>query len=924
MSDLDPRVVERSAPSAMPTAAPDERQPEAFAVLTAEARRHATGVPPEFLARHALAITAGTDFTVAEAALEALVRRATAVERDRLVVLRRPTRGRRGPARGAYRVGRKGQRERAYDVWLESLAPLSGSCACADYGKAGLGLCKHLFAVIAPLVASPAGRAGAKARPPADVAGTTTTAPPEREHGPWLRWDPVRPFTGPGDWLDRVGWQPRASSPGGSATARVVALFTAAPEAGGSGLRRLALPAGDRAARRTAVETLLAWIERRDPGAAEPALAPLLRAERDQLARTDAAVAPREVTRHLAGLKHKLFAYQREGVARFLASSRLLLADDMGLGKTAQAIAACHVLFAAKRVARGLIVVPAALKAQWAREWQQFTDLALTVVEGSAAERAAIYRRPPRGVLLVNYEQVLRDLPLMLAYAPEVVVLDEAQRIKNWAAKTSAHVKQLAAPWRLVLTGTPMENRLGELSSILDWVDETALEPRWRLGSWHAVRADGRHELVSARNLDTLRVRLAPCLLRRVRTEVLSQLPSRRDTLVAVPLTADQRAAHDDLDAPIARLAATARRRPLTQVEFLRLMSLFTQQRILCNGLAQRDYDEVWPALARGRVATETVLARLASPKLIELRERIAAIAIDQGRKVVVFSQWRRMLKLAHWAIGDLLATTGLRAAFFTGQEAQRRRTQNLVDFHDDPATRVLFATDAGGVGLNLQKAASCIINLDLPWNPAVLEQRIARVHRFGQTQPVDVYALVADGGIEARIAALVADKKALFRGLFDGDSDTVDFAHSGSFLSRIEALIERPTVATAAVDPALGDSGDAGDLDLGEPQDPGDPADERDPDGISTDGAPAAVVQPIVPTAAAPTAAALAAAPTAAPDPSAEAARDAAGLTRLLSQISVRTLPDGRLAVEAAPAAAAALSTVLRSLAALLDAQAG
>jgi hypothetical protein len=166
MSDLDPRVVERSAPSAMPTATPDERQPEAFAVLTAEARRHATGVPPEFLARHALAITAGTDFTVAEAALEALVRRATAVERDRLVVLRRPTRGRRGPARGAYRVGRKGQRERAYDVWLESLAPLSGSCACADYGKAGLGLCKHLFAVIAPLVASPAGRAGAKARPP--------------------------------------------------------------------------------------------------------------------------------------------------------------------------------------------------------------------------------------------------------------------------------------------------------------------------------------------------------------------------------------------------------------------------------------------------------------------------------------------------------------------------------------------------------------------------------------------------------------------------------------------------------------------------------------------------------------------------------------------------------------------------------------
>ncbi len=110
----------------------------------------------------------------------------------------------------------------------------------------------------------------------------------------------------------------------------------------------------------------------------------------------------------------------------------------------------------------------------------------------------------------------------------------------------------------------------------------------------------------------------------------------------------------------------------------------------------------------------------------------IRQLVLEQGRKVVVFSQWRRMLSLAHWAVGDLLAENGLRAGFFTGAEGQKRRTQNIVEFHDDPRLRLLFASDAGGVGLNLQHASNCVINLELPWNPAVLEQRIGRIYRLG------------------------------------------------------------------------------------------------------------------------------------------------------------------------------------------------
>ena len=125
---------------------------------------------------------------------------------------------------------------------------------------------------------------------------------------------------------------------------------------------------------------------------------------------------------------------------------------------------------------------------------------------------------------------------------------------------------------------------------------------------------------------------------------------------------------------------------------------------------------------------------------------------------------------------------------------------QNIVEFHDDPAFSILFTSDAGGVGLNLQRAASCVINLELPWNPAVLEQRIGRIYRLGQKQPIDVYNLVCEQGIESRIADLVGNKQAFFKGLFDGDSDTVKFDQAGSFLARVRKLYDPATLAAATL----------------------------------------------------------------------------------------------------------------------------
>jgi SNF2 family DNA or RNA helicase len=691
-----------------------------------------------------------------------------------------------------------------------------------------------------------------------------------------LRWDPVRPLTGPGDWLTRIRWVDGTPDRDLRRWLRPANGNGWAVTVPGASQQRLAL-----------VDRLLAAL--RD-GNREPALHALLEEERARLARQIQTASTRKhLNRALHTLKQSLYRYQHDGVERFLARGRLLLADDMGLGKTAQAIAACHALWHTGRVRRGLIIVPAALKPQWLREWQLFTDAPAAVVEGTPGQRRAAFEACRRGFLLGNYEQLIRDLDVVREWRPDLVVLDEAQRIKNWATKTALTVKRLDPPYRLVLTGTPMENRLDELASIVEWVDDLALEPKWRLAACHTTPVDGKTEIGGARNLETLRTRLASCMVRRTRQEVLSQLPARTDTRIPIEMTAEQMDEHDALNMPIAQILGRAKRRSLTQPEFLRLMTLLTTQRIIANGLAQLRFEQNWPDLSRIERPTESTLRGLASPKLAELRELIGQLAVAEGRKVVVFSQWRRMLRLAHWATRDQLARESVTSAFFTGQEGQKRRTQNLVDFHDDPACRVLFATDAGGVGLNLQRAASACINIELPWNPAVLEQRIGRIHRLGQRRPIDVYNLVSEPGIESRIADLVGSKKAFFTGLFDGTTDEVTFERSGSFLSRIERIVA-PAISPAPI-PA--------DVSLSE-----DDGAEREIDAVVAAGDESLDAPD-------------AAAPGVEPRPS------AGEIQRLVSGLTVQRTASGGLVIEAPPETASTLAALFSGLAQLLQAAA-
>ena len=747
--------------------------------MTGLARGRFGRIAPERIARHIIGSQRDADWAVQKAAFDALARRYAFAQRDGLHVAERPEHG----ILGSYRTSSAGTREatrareptedikrgntRPYETALYAIEPLRASCACPDFVRSSLGLCKHGLTVLELL----------------EQRGLISTPATASEPAPAVGWDYAEPLAGPFDRLARLRVAPELAAVSGAPDPETLLDLPKRLQLIQSMTRALA--DGQRA--EPAVHTLLA--EERARAEQRLSLAP-------HLPRARAA---------LAECKRELYPYQQLGVQRFLERGRLLLADDMGLGKTTQAVAACHALLAAGCIARVLLIVPTPLKLQWKREWESTSREPLSLVEGSPKERKRLYRQTHRGVLVIGYEQLLRDFEHVQGFAAELVVLDEAQRIKNWATKSAAYVKSLAPAYRLVLTGTPMENRFDELASIMDFVDDLALEPKWRLVPYHSVLAPGDKSASGARNLDVLRARLAPAMLRRTRGAVLDQLPARTDTRVPVELTDQQRSAHDELQRPIAEILGRAAQRGLAAGDHVRLMQLLTMQRMICNGMAQVQFDSEWPRCEH-EAPTQRLLDGLFSPKLSVLRGLIEQVVVEQRRKVVVFSQWRKLLRFAHWAVQDVLAGAGMRALFFTGAESQRQRQDSLAAFQDDASASVLFSSDAGAVGLNLQHAASCCINLELPWNPAVLEQRIARIHRLGQTQPIDVYNLVTEDGIEGRIARLLEQKQALFSTLFDGDSDEVRWSGQSGLVESVKQLVDLPQLPLAA-------AGDGSDL---------------------------------------------------------------------------------------------------------------
>jgi hypothetical protein len=481
--------------------------------------------------------------------------------------------------------------------------------------------------------------------------------------------------------------------------------------------------------------------------------------------------------------KVPLFPYQREGMLHLAFSERALLADEMGLGKTIQAIAACALLHRLGQARQVLVVTPASLKTEWEEQIQRFTELPYQLVYGSKARRLKAYElgatenngavAPRPFFTIVNYEQMLIDsLDVNSRLQPDIVVLDEAQRIKNWSAKTSQAVKRLQSRYKFILTGTPIENRIDELFSLMGFLEPAVLGSLFRFNREY-YDLDDRGRPVGYRNLDKLHERIKPFMLRRRKAEVETELPDRTDRNHFVRLSSQQQQEYDFHNNAVSRLAALAQRRPLTQQEQEKLLRHLNMMRMVCD--------------------TNYILnpEERDCPKLVELEKVLEECRDNADVKLIVFSEWERMLEL----VRELCRRLELGFAWHTGSVPQKRRRAEINAFKTDTQCRVFLSTDSGAAGLNLQ-VASVVINCDLPWNPAKLEQRIARAWRKHQTRAVTVINLVSEDTLEHRMLTTLSNKQALADGVLDRKGDLKEIKLTTgrqAFLAKLNQLMTLP-----------------------------------------------------------------------------------------------------------------------------------
>ena len=470
-----------------------------------------------------------------------------------------------------------------------------------------------------------------------------------------------------------------------------------------------------------------------------------------------------------------LLPYQLDGIAFAAGTGRAILADDMGLGKTIQGVGVAEFLAREAGISKVLVICPTSLKSQWRSEVQRFSHRSCRLVVGSAEERCSQYVNP-FFFTICNYEQVLRDINAIERVKWDLIILDEGQRIKNWETKTSQTIKSLRSRFALVLSGTPLENRMEDLYSIVEFIDDRRLGPAFRFLNQYRV-VDQRGKTLGYKNLDELRHALKPVLLRRTRKQVMNELPARTTDIRRIPPTDEQLSIHDGQKRIIRSII---NKKYISEMDLLRLQKALLISRMAANGTFL--VDKRPPGY---------------SSKLEELDLLLDQLAGEEDRKIVLFSEWTTMLDL----IEPLLQKRSLNYVRLDGSVPQKKRQALISQFQKEKDCRVFITTNAGSTGLNLQ-AANTVINVDLPWNPAVLEQRIARAHRMGQKRPVHVFILVTEETIEENLLNTLAAKRQLALAALDPDTDvtSVDLASGIDELKvRLEVLLG--TKPDAAVD---------------------------------------------------------------------------------------------------------------------------
>jgi superfamily II DNA or RNA helicase len=451
-----------------------------------------------------------------------------------------------------------------------------------------------------------------------------------------------------------------------------------------------------------------------------------------------------------AGLRLELRDYQKEGLAwlQFLREQNLsgILADDMGLGKTAQTLA--HLLLEKEggRLDRpALIVLPTSLIFNWKREAARFApDLAVLSLHGPERKRR-FAEIPGNDVILTTYPLLWRDAAELMRYSYHLLILDEAQTVKNAQSRGAEAVRRIDTRHRLCLTGTPLENHLGELWSQFDF-----LLPGFLGGG----RQFARHwrtpieKLNDSRRRDLLARRIRPFILRRKKEDVAQELPAKTIIVRTVELEGGQRDLYETVRAAMdVKVRDEIASKGFSRSQIVILDALLKLRQVCCDPRLVK----AGPARkVRERAKLDLLMAML--PELV-----------DEGRRILVFSQFTSMLAL----IEHELAAAGLDYALLTGDTGDRETP--IQRFQEGEVPVFLISLKAGGVGLNLT-AADTVIHYDPWWNPAVENQATDRAHRLGQDKPVFVYKLIVSGSIEEKILALQERKAELAAGILSED----------------------------------------------------------------------------------------------------------------------------------------------------------
>lgn len=490
----------------------------------------------------------------------------------------------------------------------------------------------------------------------------------------------------------------------------------------------------------------------------------------------DLHVRAREIPMELldwGSIKAQLYPYQKEGVHFCLFKKGAILADEMGLGKTIQAIAVALQKRHFYGFRKTLVICPASVKYQWASEINKFTDEKAIVISGNVQERALLYEDEEAFFTIANYESILRDRVIVDKQKYDFIILDEAQRIKNYNTQTAACLQSIHKEHCLVITGTPIENKLLDIYSIMLFIDKYALTPLWEFSYQHCVfDINSKNKINGYYNLGNLKMQLSEVILRREKRQVIDDLPALSEKNIMLLLHPEQASIHQEFMANLSRILAKKYKTPY---DWDRIMILLTNMR---------------------RVSNSTFLIDKKSnhsSKLVELEDLLMEELdlLNNKKKIIIFSEWLD----SHFLIGELLTKLGIGYSKLTGAVPTPKRKNLIEAFEKNDDCQVFLSTEAGGSGLNLQMADT-VINFEIPWNPAKKNQRIGRIDRIGQKHKhLSVYNLICEKSIEMHIAGGLMLKQNLFDSVLNegNDVEEVDFSKKGraQFIQQLEEFIE-------------------------------------------------------------------------------------------------------------------------------------